>query len=295
MAPPSHRRTGFSRRAQLGLFLGYVIAVTGVIGGIVLILMARFDPNGFVILRGGVLEVTAPIAEAGRSGVRAVRAANDATFAYVRAGSQNAALTAELKLARERIIAAKAIERENARLKRLLRIAAAGPPPIAVARIIGSTGSNSQRLATLTAGSSSNVHSGQPVRAPEGLIGRVTGVGLDFAYVLLVTDSSSTTPVLLARSGMAALATGTGDGTIVLKTLIAGATPFRRGDLVVTSGAGGIYPPNIPVAVVISTSRDTAIARPLADPSRIDFAIVQPVWNVPAVNVSRPVPKPATP
>ncbi|WP_157220313.1 rod shape-determining protein MreC [Flavisphingomonas formosensis] len=295
MAPPSHRRLGFSRRAQYGLFLGYVIAVAGVLCGIALIIMARFDPKGFTILRGAVLEITAPVADAGRAGVRSVRSANDAVYAYFRAGSQNAALTAELKTARAKLIQARAIARENARLKQLLRIADAPPAPIAVTRIIGSTGSNSQRLATLAAGSASGVHSGQPVRGAEGLIGRVTGVGLNFSYVLLITDSSSTTPIVLARSGIAALATGTGDGALELKTLIAGATPFRRGDLIVTSGAGGIYPPNIPVGVVISTGRDTAIARPLADPSRLDFAMVQPIWHVPAVKLSKPVPQPRTP
>ena len=59
--------------------------------------------------------------------------------------------------------------------------------------------------------------------------------------------------------------------------------------------AGGIYPPNIPVGVVVSTGRDTAIARPLADPSRLDFAMVQPIWHVPAVKLSKPVPQPRTP
>jgi len=295
MAPPSHRRLGFSRRAQYGLFLGYVIAVAGVLCGLALVIMARFDPKGFTILRGAVLEITAPVAEVGRAGVRAVRSANDAVYAYFRAGSQNAALTAELKAARSRLIHARAIERENARLKQLLHVAETPPAPIAVTRIIGSTGSNSQRLATLAAGSADGVHSGQPVRGPEGLIGRVTGVGFNFSYVLLITDSASTTPIVLARNGIAALATGTGDGRLELRPLIAGATPFRRGDLIVTSGAGGIYPPNIPVGVVVSTNRDTAIARPLADPSRVDYAMVQPVWHAPAARLSVSAPQPRAP
>ena len=97
--------------------------------------------------------------------------------------------------------------------------------------------------------------------------------------VLLVTDGTSSVPVQLVRSGVAALATGRGDGTIELKTLEVGESPFKRGDLVVTSGVGGIYPPHIPVGVVIQANRDVTIARPVADPARIDFAIVQRAYQ----------------
>jgi hypothetical protein len=64
-----------------------------------------------------------------------------------------------------------------------------------------------------------------------------------------------------------------------LRTLEVGQNPFRRGDVLVTSGIGGIFPPNVPTARVIRLEGDTAIARPIADPSRADFAIVQPVYQ----------------
>jgi rod shape-determining protein MreC len=90
----------------------------------------------------------------------------------------------------------------------------------------------------------------------------------------------------LVRDGTPALATGRGDGTIELKTLEAGENPFKRGDVVVTSGVGGIYPPLVPVAVVVSAGRDVTVAHPLANPARIDFAIVQTIYQPAA---SKPV------
>ena len=77
--------------------------------------------------------------------------------------------------------------------------------------------------------------------------------------VLLVTDGSSTVPVRLVRDGTPALAVGRGDGSIELRTLEVGQNPFRRGDLLVTSGVGGLYPPNIPVAVVTGHDGERAI------------------------------------
>ena len=89
---------------------------------------------------------------------------------------------------------------------------------------------------------------GQPVRAPDGLIGRVLETGRWASRVLLITDGASNVPVRLVRDGTPALAVGRGDGTIELRTLEVGQNPFRRGDIFVTSGTGGIFPPDIPVA-----------------------------------------------
>jgi rod shape-determining protein MreC len=117
------------------------------------------------------------------------------------------------------------------------------------------------------------------VRGPDGLVGRVLEAGRWAARVLLVTDGASNVPVRLVRDGTPAIAVGRGDGTIELRTLEVGANPFRVGDVLVTSGIGGIFPPNIPVARVVRLQGDTAFARPIEDPGRADFAIVQRVYQ----------------
>lgn len=274
MAPPRHRRPGFSRRAQYGLFAGYVIAVVGIIGGLGLVLIAHFDPNGFNALRGVAGDATAPVSSVGRAAVRGVSAVGENVGAYWRAGSKNKALRDEMETARANLVEARAIDFENRRLKRLLRVVEAAPETIVVTRVVGSSASSPRRLAILAAGASSGVRPGQPVRSAEGLVGRVVETGQTSARVLLLTDSGNTIPVRLARSGTPALATGHGDGRIEVRALIAGAAPFRRGDIVMTSGTGGVYPPNIPVAVITGVDRDIATGWPLADPAKLDFAIV---------------------
>ena len=61
MAPPRNRRPGFSRRAQYGLFLGYVLAVGGMLIGGVLLLISRFNPPAFAAMSRAVAEVTTPV------------------------------------------------------------------------------------------------------------------------------------------------------------------------------------------------------------------------------------------
>lgn len=279
MAPPSNRRTGFSRRAQYGLFLGYVIAVGGIMFALLLLVIAVVDPRGFAALKGAALDLTTPISSGGRSVVGFFTGAGDSISDYFRAGSQNGRLQRELAEARRELVHARAAELENRRLLQLLGLARTTSDEITIARIVGSSFESARRLGTLSAGSSAGVEVGQPVRAPEGLIGRVLETGRWASRVLLVTDGSSNVPVRLVRDGTPALAVGRGDGTIELRTLEVGANPFRPGDILVTSGVGGIFPPGIPVATVVALQGDTAIARPIAEPARADFAIVQPMYQ----------------
>jgi rod shape-determining protein MreC len=279
MAPPKNRRLGFSRRAQFGLFLGYVIAIGGALIAVLLLVIAIVDPRGFAALRGGALDATAPVAGGGRSVVRGVGGFFSGIGNYFRAGSQNAELNRELAETRRELVRRQALEHENRRLLAILGLARATGDEVTVARIVGSSYDSPRRLATLSAGRSAGVETGQPVRSADGLIGRVIETGRWAARVMLVTDGASNVPVRLVRDGTPALAVGRGDGTIELRTLEVGQNPFRRGDILVTSGVGGIFPPNIPVALVTASEGDTAIARPAADPARMDFAIVQRVFQ----------------
>jgi rod shape-determining protein MreC len=279
MAAPSQRRPGFSRRAQYGLFLGYVVAIGGVLVALLLVVAAIADPRGFSALRGIALDVTSPVTSGGRSVVDFFTGSADATSNYFNAAAQNAELKRQLAASRARVIEARAIEFDNRRLKALLKLTQEVTDEVVTTRVVGSTFDPSKRLGTLFAGHTSGVRSGQPVRAPEGLIGRVLESGAFASRVLLLTDGASNVPVQLVRDGTPALAVGRGDGTLELKTIEVGENPFKRGDIVVTSGVGGIYPPRIPVAIVTAVARDLTIARPLADPARADYAIVQRAYQ----------------
>lgn len=279
MAPPSTRRPGFSRKAQFGLFIGYVIAVGGILFALMLLVVAMVDPTGFSALKGAALDVTHPVSAGGRSAVGFFEGIGGNISNYFMAGAENAALKKRLAAERRMIVEARAVLLENSRLKGLLKLTQEVQEPVAVTRIVGSTLDGPRRLATLSAGTSSGVQNGQPVRSPDGLVGRVIETGHWSSRVLLVSDGASAVPVRLVRDGTPAIAAGHGDGTIDLKTLELGKNPFRRGDILVTSGTGGVYPPNVPVAVVTAVQGDRTVAKPLADPAGLDFAIVLPIFQ----------------
>lgn len=277
-APTRNRRPGFSRRAQYGLFISYVVAVTGILVGLGLIVIAHVDPDGFGAVRGAALDVTAPVSSLERGMVRGVGDTTTGIAAYVAAGSRNAAMARELDADRRALVHLRIIALENDRLRKMLKLVDNRPATVAVARIVGSTGVSSRRYATLNAGTSQGVRPGQPVRSAEGLIGHVVYTGAIASRVLLITDNASVVPVRMARGGMPALAAGRGDGSVELRPLGAGGNPFNRGDIVLTSGTGGLYPPDVPVAVVVRKEGDVAVAWPLANPAQLDYAMVEPAF-----------------
>ena len=118
-----------------------------------------------------------------------------------------------------------------------------------------------------------------PVRSPDGLVGRILDAGRMASRVLLVSDRQSVVPARLLRTGVPVIAQGRGDGTIDVRPLEVGRNPFKRGDIIVTSGTGGLYPPLVPVAKVVKLDDDGAIAIPMADPAKTSFALVEPPYQ----------------
>lgn len=281
MAPPRNRRPGFSRRIQFGLFIGYVVAVVGAVCAIGLVMLSRLDPDGFRTLRAAALDVTAPVTGAGRGVIRGFQNVENGITDYFRAGSQNEALRKEMASARRKLIEAQTLRRQNAQLRRLLKLVEHDSETVVTARLIGSSLSSARRFGTLAAGARDGVRPGQPVISTDGLVGRVLEVGNSASRILLLTDGESTVPVRLIRSGTAALARGRGDGRLLITSLLPGARPFRKGDVVTTSGTGGLYPPDVPVAVITEVDGDSALAWPLANPATVDFAVVQKPYQPP--------------
>jgi len=283
MAPPKNRRPGFSKRAQYSIFASYLLGILGAVIGLLLLLISVVDPRGFSVLRTIGAEATAPVSKTMAEATGATGSAADSIAAYFNAASKNAAMKRELEKNRVELMEARALKQENERLKRLLKLDEELDDSIGIARLISSTSSSSRRIATLGIGTTSGVLIGQPVRAPEGLIGRVLETGPTTARILLVSDGKNVTPVKRAKDEVPAFATGRGDGTVDIRPINMGNNPFERGDLLTTSGSGGLYSPGIPTVLVIEKTETGAIGRILANPANVGHVIVQPIFQAETV------------
>ncbi len=283
MAPPTGARPGWSRRAQYGLFFSFLAAIAGLLAGLFLLGLSLVAPKAYAGVRGAALDATSPVT-VGLSGATTTLAGLlSGAGNYWDAARQNGELKRQQEVLGRQVLQARAILNENSQLKAALQLRERSPQAVASGRVVGSSFESQRRFAVISAGRGDGARIGMPVRAPEGLIGRIVDAGATASRVLLISDRSNILPTRLLRGGQAVIATGRGDGTVDLRPLEVGRNPFRRGDIVVTSGTGGLYAPNIPVARVIRLDDDGAIALPLADPADVSFALVEQPYEAAAL------------
>ncbi len=293
MAAPTNRRSGFSRRAQYGNFIGYVLAVLGLVIGVVMLVVSTGNAGAFSGLRSAANDGAAPaakIAAGARTGTQSTWAV---ISGYFTSGLRVARLEREVAEARVKLAEQAALSEENVRLKAMLQLSQGEQRPVVVTRMIGSTSSSTRRFATIGAGSNQGVRVGMAVRSPLGLVGRVMEVGATSARLLLVTDTDSSIPVRRASDGLQGYANGLGDGTVQIRLSTTGINPLKPGDAIVTSGSGGIYRPGEAIAVVVRLTPDGAIARPLSDPGQTEFVAVEQQYEEIAEPAAPASPKPS--
>jgi rod shape-determining protein MreC len=285
MAPSANRRSGHSRRAQYTTFIAFSAGVLGAVIGAAFLIVSIVSPGAFSGARG----LGAAVAEPGGQAVATARHSGSSITStiegYFRAGSQNARLKRELREAKIRLVEADAVANENRRLRALLGIAEKDAKPVVFTRITSSTASSSRRQATLAAGSDDGVGVGMPVRTASGLVGRVLEVSRWTARVLLVTDTDSVVPVRRTSDGLPAYAQGLGDGTVRIRLINLGINPLKKGDVLATSGSGGLYRPGTALAVIGKVTKDGAVARVLSDPAAAEYVMVEQAWAPPAAPV----------
>jgi rod shape-determining protein MreC len=286
MAAPAGPRPGWSRRAQYSLFFGFLAAVAGLIIGLFMLVLSLVAPSSYAAVRGAALDATSPftsaLSEVGATANGLVSGAGN----YWDAASQNAKLKRERAQLRRQLIRAQAINQENRQLKAALGLREQSRDSVAAGRIVGSSFESPRRFAVLSVGRNDGVEPGMPVRTADGLVGRVIEAGRIASRVLLVSDRANIVPARILRGGLPVISTGRGDGTVDIRPLEVGRNPFKRGDIIVTSGTGGLYPPLIPIARVIRLDDDGALGLPIADPSQASFAIVERPFEPEALAVA---------
>ena len=140
-------------------------------------------------------------------------------------------------------------------------------------------------------GLTNSIAPGMPVIDGSGVVGQVTNVGTFSSEVTLVTEKDQSVPVMLVRNGLRAVAVGSGkDGSIDIPFMPVSAD-VQNGDMFVTSGIDGTYPPGLLVAEVTSVQKNAAYvfakisAKPAAGVDNHRYVMVLPL---PATTVARP-------
>ena len=176
--------------------------------------------------------------------------------------AENARLRSAQRDLELRAMRYEALARENGELRGLR----AALPPVAdrwlPAEIVNIQLSSLRQRLLIDRGVVNGVFKGQAVLDDRGLIGQTTHVGPWSAEVILITDPEHAVPVRIERTGLRTIAVGAGDSSSLALPYLPGNADIRSGDLLVTSGLGGVFPEGYPVAHVTEVHRDAV--QPLA-------------------------------
>ncbi|MET4730317.1 rod shape-determining protein MreC [Lysobacter enzymogenes] len=168
---------------------------------------------------------------------------------------RNEALLNQARMARLQSVAA-----DNLRLRGLLEAAERGNLDVVLAPILDIDLDPSRQRLILDAGSRERVRVGQSVIDAGGLLGQITGITPLHASVLLITDPSHAVPVAVARNGVRLVAYGEGHSDRLTLRSVPLSSDVRVGDVLVTSGLGGRFPPGFPVGTIAALKPDDSRA-----------------------------------
>src|SRR5258708_31967475 len=132
------------------------------------------------------------------------------------------------------------------------------------ARIMGESNRPFIKTLILNAGTAQQVKKGQAVVDDRGLLGRIYVSGERTSWVILLTDLNSRVPVVIEPSHRRAILTGDNTPSPRLE-LDVGDGPIKAGDRVISTGDGGLLPPDVPVGVIMGEGggiRGALSARP---------------------------------
>lgn len=245
-----------------------------------LIFIGKLDIYTLRAAKTSVSELVAPIYDVVAAPVRAFEtmAGGMRTLASFRA--ENVRLRAENERLKRWQRRAEIVESENRQLRTVLGAASTTELTPITARAIAAPGGSFAQTLLLDVDEGHLIRRGDAVVNADGLVGYIIATGRQTARVLLLSDVNSKIPVILSSSSWPALAIGQNNKHLTLDFLPIQAKA-EIGELVLTSGHGGILPSGISVGRILSIEDEKVTIEPSVKLEQISFVSVltQPEAN----------------
>ena len=241
--------------------------------GFLLIFVGKADITAARHVKSGVVEVIAPLMEAVAAPIQSIENMFEGmrTVASLREEAQR--LKAQNERLRRWQRRAEILESENRQLRSVLGAVIPQDRVAVTARVITAPGSSFVQTVLIQHGEGFAVRRGDPVVTADGLVGMIVEPGNRYSRVLLLSDVNARIPVILSRSSWPGLIHGQNSLLLKLQFLPLEARP-AKGELVQTSGHGGVLPAGIPVGRIEQISSEQVLVRPSVDLRQLSFVSV---------------------
>jgi len=166
------------------------------------------------------------------------------------------------------------LESENIRLRELLDSSFEVGEKVIIAELLSVNLDPYKHQIVINKGQLDDIYPGQPLLDAEGVMGQIVHAGPYTSTAVLITDTAHAIPVQVNRNGLRSIAVGSGTIDRLDLPYIPNSADIQPGDLLITSGLGGRFPPGYPVAVVSAVQHDPGrtfsqvMATPLAHLNR---------------------------
>lgn len=202
---------------------------------------------------------------------------------------QNRHLRDQQLMLQARMLKFATLEQENIRLRGLLESSFTLGEQMQIAEVLSISVIPHEQRVVVNKGTRYSAEVGQPVFDGTGVVGQVVRVNPYSAEVMLITDADHGIPVEVNRTGLRTVAVGTGQIDRLVLPYLSGSADIRAGDLLVTSGMGGVFPKGYPVATVMDVGQQSS---PFAKVSAVPTAKLESMREVLLVwSSSEPIPR----
>lgn len=229
-------------------------------------------------LEEAVMRVAGPLLTASTAIGDLFGSLGDFLFGWRGLKEENRDLRAEVERLNRQLEEQREEARTFRRLAAILEFKRETGLPVAVASIIGRDATNLFQTILINKGAAEGVRRNMTVLTPEGVVGRTIKVYANTSRVLLLTDRSSGIDALVQRTRDQGVFQGLGQEGCEMKYLPRQAS-VAVGDVIVTSGMGGIFPKGLVLGRVTSVKRGGYLlqnveARPTASLDRLEEVVV---------------------
>ena len=253
------------RRPLRRLFVTLICVVL-----VALVLLWRVDNPRAERIRASVVDRVVPSFEWALAPVTWIGRLIEDFEGYARVYEQNQELRRELRQMEAWREAALQLEQENARLLDLNKVRLSPDLTYVTGIVLTDSGSPFRRSVLLNIGAEDGIMDGWAAMDGLGVVGRIAGVGPRTARVILLTDGNSRIPVTIQPSGKRAILAGDTTAAPALD-FVENPEDVRAGDRIVTSGDGGVFPPDLLVGQVVRTTDGRLRVRLAAEIGRLEF------------------------
>ncbi len=268
-----HRRVLFIQLSQFRIALHRFIVIAVFVFSIFLIFLSRTSNRYIKTVQSGTLSLLNPV-------IRVFQLPSDGVYFvyfkfkdWINVYEDNKALKERTRNIYELKSRIKILEAENKRLSEILHFVPQENVRFLTAKVVSDQKDGFVHTLTAYTTNAKEAQKNSIVLDGENVIGRVESINGNYIKILLITDINSKIPVIILPSGTQAILSG--NNTPTLDVLYTESTSqIKKGDKIITSGIGGVFPEGLRVGVVSSAKKGKIKARPIKNIESSEYIII---------------------